>query len=157
MGQSSLWSISWLHRPYPYVTISICALHLQQPSDWNSLHTALWCIWSSNASLKDADPELRYSNTEKKHFRFQLHLEPAPYLGGGVWAPEVTGQTKIGSKAHNDRQNTKDVYIAWIGVTGAPPWSKGWGLGSQASAWCPGLCPRNPEHLSWCRRLSGTG
>ena len=43
------------------------------------------------------------------------------------------GQTKIGSKAPNDRQNTEDVYVTRIGVTEAPPWSQAWGWGSQAS------------------------
>ncbi|KAI3365799.1 hypothetical protein L3Q82_000798 [Scortum barcoo] len=42
----------------------------------------------------------------------------------------------------------KDRYVAWIGVTGAPPWSQVWGWGSQASAWWPGLCPRDPAGLS---------
>ncbi|KAI3358511.1 hypothetical protein L3Q82_014928 [Scortum barcoo] len=42
----------------------------------------------------------------------------------------------------------KDRYVARIGVTGAPPWSQAWGWGSQASAWWPGLCPRDPAGLS---------
>ncbi|KAI3377917.1 hypothetical protein L3Q82_009047, partial [Scortum barcoo] len=37
----------------------------------------------------------------------------------------------------------------WItSVTGIPPWSQAWGWGSQASAWWPGLCPRDPAGLS---------
>ncbi|KAI3358173.1 hypothetical protein L3Q82_003172 [Scortum barcoo] len=45
-------------------------------------------------------------------------------------------------------KNNKDRYVARIGVTGAPPWSQAWGWGSQASAWWPGLCPRDPAGLS---------
>ncbi|KAI3354214.1 hypothetical protein L3Q82_018754 [Scortum barcoo] len=62
--------------------------------------------------------------------------------------PEVTGQTKSGSQAHHEQKNIKDRYVARIGVTGAPPWSQAWGWGSQASAWWPGLCPRDPAGLS---------
>ena len=29
--------------------------HLEEPSDWFSLHVALWCYWPSNAPLKDAE------------------------------------------------------------------------------------------------------
>ena len=29
--------------------------HLEEPSDWDNLHTAYWCNWPSNAPLKDAD------------------------------------------------------------------------------------------------------
>ena len=47
----------------------------------------------------------------------------------------MTGQTKIGSKSPNDGKNIEDIYVAQIGVTGAPPWSQAWGWGSQASAW----------------------
>ena len=39
------------------------------------------------------------------------------------------GQTKIGSKAPNDRQNNEDVYVAQIGVTGARP-----GVGARRRA-----------------------
>ncbi|KAI3364639.1 hypothetical protein L3Q82_011422, partial [Scortum barcoo] len=61
----------------------------------------------------------------------------------------VTGQTKSGSQAHHEKKNIKDrCYVARIGVTGAPPWSQAWGWGSQASAWWPGLCPRDPAGLS---------
>ncbi|KAI3351865.1 hypothetical protein L3Q82_020695 [Scortum barcoo] len=60
----------------------------------------------------------------------------------------VTGQTKSGSQAHHEQKNIKDRYVARIGVTGAPPWSQAWGWGSQASAWWPGLCPRDPAGLS---------
>ncbi|KAI3369266.1 hypothetical protein L3Q82_007517 [Scortum barcoo] len=61
----------------------------------------------------------------------------------------VTGQTKSGSQAHHEQKNIKDRYVARIGVTGAPPWSQAWGLGlMQASAWWPGLCPRDPAGLS---------
>ena len=35
--------------------------HLEEPSDWDSIHTTLWHNWSSDAPLKDADPELRLS------------------------------------------------------------------------------------------------
>ncbi|XP_073341887.1 odorant receptor 131-2-like [Pagrus major] len=38
----------------------------------------------------------------------------------------------------------KEVYVARNGVTGAPPWSQARGWGSQASAWWPSLCPRDP-------------
>ncbi|KAI3368075.1 hypothetical protein L3Q82_026898, partial [Scortum barcoo] len=61
---------------------------------------------------------------------------------------KVTGQTKSGSEAHHEKKNIKDRYVARIGVTGAPPWSQAWGWGSQASAWWPGLCPRDPAGLS---------
>ncbi|KAI3360613.1 hypothetical protein L3Q82_002479 [Scortum barcoo] len=61
---------------------------------------------------------------------------------------KVTGQTKSGSQAHHEKKNIKDRYVARIGVTGAPPWSQAWGWGSQASAWWPGLCPRDPAGLS---------
>ena len=54
------------------------------------------------------------------------------------------GQTKSGSNAPNEQYKIRDVYVARIGVTGAPPWSQAWGWGSQASAWWPGLCPRDP-------------
>ncbi|KAI3364975.1 hypothetical protein L3Q82_001139 [Scortum barcoo] len=47
-----------------------------------------------------------------------------------------------------EKKNIKDRYVARIGVTGAPPWSQAWGWGSQASAWWPGLCPRDPAGLS---------
>ena len=36
--------------------------HLEEPSDWDSLHATLWCDWLSNAPPKVADPELRHSN-----------------------------------------------------------------------------------------------
>ncbi|KAI3377616.1 hypothetical protein L3Q82_008776 [Scortum barcoo] len=55
----------------------------------------------------------------------------------------------------------KDRYVARIGVTGAPPWSHAWGWGSQASAWWPGLCPRDPgraqpEMATWARLPVGS-
>ncbi|KAI3365143.1 hypothetical protein L3Q82_010118 [Scortum barcoo] len=57
----------------------------------------------------------------------------------------------------------KDRYVARIGVTGAPPWSQAWGWGSQASAWWPGLCPRDPawaqaqpEMATWVRLPVGS-
>ncbi|KAI3352063.1 hypothetical protein L3Q82_020879, partial [Scortum barcoo] len=70
----------------------------------------------------------------------------------------VTGQTKSGSQAHHEQKNIKDRYVARIGVTGAPPWSQAWVWGLQASAWWPGLCPRDPAGLSpkwrrWARNL----
>ncbi|KAI3354305.1 hypothetical protein L3Q82_018491, partial [Scortum barcoo] len=60
----------------------------------------------------------------------------------------VTGQTKSGSEAHHEKKNIKDRYVARIRRYGAPPWSQAWGWGSQASAWWPGLCPRDPAGLS---------
>ncbi|KAK3545705.1 hypothetical protein QTP70_011365 [Hemibagrus guttatus] len=38
----------------------------------------------------------------------------------------------------------KDRYVAWTGVTGAPPWSQAWDWGTQASAWWPSLCGTRP-------------
>ena len=67
---------------------------------------------------------------------------------GRMLSEGVTGQTKISSKAPNDRDKIKDAYVARIGDTGAPPWSQAWGWGSQASAWWPGLCPRDPAGRS---------
>ena len=58
------------------------------------------------------------------------------------------GQTKSGSNAPDDVYENKDVHVARNGVTGAPPWSQAWGWGSQASAWWPGLCPRDPAGRS---------
>ncbi|KAI3360357.1 hypothetical protein L3Q82_014669 [Scortum barcoo] len=59
-----------------------------------------------------------------------------------------------------DTKKNKDRYVARIGVTGAPPWSQAWGWGSQASAWWPGLCPRDPAGLSpkwpWARLPVGS-
>ena len=43
---------------------SICGLHLEELSNWDSLCEALWCNWPSNAPLKDADPELRHSRRD---------------------------------------------------------------------------------------------
>ncbi|KAI3359143.1 hypothetical protein L3Q82_002676 [Scortum barcoo] len=58
---------------------------------------------------------------------------------------KVTGQTKSGSKPIMKRRISRTVTsVARIGVTRAPPWSQAWGWGSQASAWWPGLCPRDP-------------
>ena len=37
---------------------------LEEPSDWDSLRAALWRNWLSNAPLKDAEPELRHSNSK---------------------------------------------------------------------------------------------
>ena len=58
------------------------------------------------------------------------------------------GQTKISSKAPNEEAKIEEVYVARNGVTGAPPWSQAWGWGSQASAWWPGLRPRDPAGCS---------
>ncbi|KAK7909723.1 hypothetical protein WMY93_014407 [Mugilogobius chulae] len=46
-------------------------------------------------------------------------------------------------------------YVARIGVTGAPSWSQAWGGSSQASAWWPGLSPRDPAGPS-PKRQRGT-
>ena len=43
--------------------------HLEEPSDWDSLRTALWRNWPSNAPLKDADPELRHSKWLREQHR----------------------------------------------------------------------------------------
>ncbi|KAI3376696.1 hypothetical protein L3Q82_017125, partial [Scortum barcoo] len=75
----------------------------------------------------------------------------------------VTGQTKSGSQAHHEQKNIKDRYVARIGVTGAgpPTLEPGLGLGLQASAWWPGLCPRDPgraqpEMATWARLPVGS-
>ena len=41
----------------------ICGLHLKEPSNWESLYAALLRNWPSNAPLKDADTEVRHSNS----------------------------------------------------------------------------------------------
>ncbi|KAI3369124.1 hypothetical protein L3Q82_026083 [Scortum barcoo] len=84
--------------------------------------------------------------------------DPRSYVVEGHYAPgrvshgkQVLGdgpETKSGSEAHHEKKNIKDRYVARIGVTGAPPWSQAWGWGSQASAWWPGLCPRDPARGS---------
>ena len=60
----------------------------------------------------------------------------------------MTGQTKGGSNAPDDRYKDKVVHVARNGVTRAPPWNQAWGWGSQASAWWPGLSPRDLAGLS---------
>ncbi|KAI3352016.1 hypothetical protein L3Q82_020841 [Scortum barcoo] len=61
----------------------------------------------------------------------------------------VTGQTKSGSEAHHEKKNIKDRYVARIGVYQGPhPGARPGVWGSQASAWWPGLCPRDPAGLS---------
>ncbi|KAI3364315.1 hypothetical protein L3Q82_011116 [Scortum barcoo] len=59
------------------------------------------------------------------------------------------------------KETTRTVTSPRIGVTGAPPWSQAWGWGSQASAWWPGLCPRDPgraqpEMATWARLPVGS-
>ena len=51
----------------------------------------------------------------------------------------MTGQTKSGSRALNEKINKEEVYVAQIGITKAPPWSQAWDWGSQVSAWWLGL------------------
>ena len=50
-----------VHPPKTWKRRSICGLRLEEPSDWDDLHTALLRNWPSNAPPKDADPELRHS------------------------------------------------------------------------------------------------
>ena len=56
----------------------------------------------------------------------------------------MTGQTKSGSRASDDRIKNEEDYVAQTGITGASPWSQAWGWGSQASARWAGLCPQGP-------------
>ncbi|KAI3371487.1 hypothetical protein L3Q82_024071 [Scortum barcoo] len=46
------------------------------------------------------------------------------------------------------RRISRTVTSPGLALPGAPPWSQAWGWGSQASAWWPGLCPRDPAGLS---------
>ncbi|KAI3359216.1 hypothetical protein L3Q82_002744 [Scortum barcoo] len=86
--------------------------------------------------------------TEPQCFAACANMEDGAKAAQWSALSEVTGQTKSGSQAHHEQKNIKDRYVARIGVTGAPPWSQAWGWGSQASAWWPGLCPRDPAGLS---------
>ena len=45
------------------------------------------------------------------------------------------GQTKSGSKAPDEESKNEEVYVARIGVTGAPPWNQAWAWGLQGSTW----------------------
>ena len=60
LGYLRPWRIVVMHPPGRGNRRNIRGLHLE-PSDRDSLHVALWHNWSSNAPLKDADPELRHS------------------------------------------------------------------------------------------------
>ncbi|KAI3352168.1 hypothetical protein L3Q82_020979 [Scortum barcoo] len=67
--------------------------------------------------------------------------DPRSYVVGGI--------TLRHAQAHHGERKNKDRYVARIGRHyRAPPWSQAWGWGSQASAWWPGLCPRDPAGLS---------
>ncbi|KAI3371025.1 hypothetical protein L3Q82_023675 [Scortum barcoo] len=87
-----------------------------------------------------------------QHHSAQLRLETV------TWKEEkkknlvqVTGQTKSGSQAHHEQKKTSRTVKRrphGLALHGAPPWSQAWGWGSQASAWWPGLCPRDPAGLS---------
>lgn len=48
------------------------------------------------------------------------------------WSP-MTWQTKNGSNPTYgvSSENIKFVQVAWVGTTGAPPWSQAWGSGLQ--------------------------
>lgn len=50
------------------------------------------------------------------------------------------GKTKCSSSTHHEnKHNSKDIYVTKIDVTSAPLWSQAWGWGSQTNAWWPGL------------------
>ena len=89
----------------------------------------------------------------------QAHNSPLPLTMGNSRVEESPAsvkelisraQTMRGvepdSKDPDGKVYSKDVCVARISVTGAPPWSQawGWGWGSQASAWWPGPSPRDP-------------
>ncbi|KAK3521754.1 hypothetical protein QTP70_016236 [Hemibagrus guttatus] len=50
----------------------------------------------------------------------------------------------------------QDHYVAWTGVTGAPPRSQAWGWGMQASAWWPSLYLRDSAGHSPKKRRGPT-
>ncbi|KAI3361925.1 hypothetical protein L3Q82_012277 [Scortum barcoo] len=74
----------------------------------------------------------------------------------------VTGQTKSGSQAHHEQKNIKDrSHVARIGVTGAPPWSRGLGLGLAGERLVAGSLPTGPgraqpEMATWARLPVGS-
>ena len=58
-------------------------LHLEEPSNWDSLYVALWRNWPLNAPPKNADSELRHSNSEGanyKHHSLHHHTEPSTWF-----------------------------------------------------------------------------
>ena len=68
----------------------------------------------------------------------------------------MTGQTKIGSKAPNDRSNINNVYVTRIGVTGGPTLEPGPGLGLAGERLVAGSLPTGPgraqpKRAMWAR------
>ncbi|KAI3364616.1 hypothetical protein L3Q82_011395 [Scortum barcoo] len=62
---------------------------------------------------------------------------------------QVTGQTKSGSQAHHERRISRTVRTPGLADYRRPHPGARPGVGAtQASAWWPGLCPRDPAGLS---------
>ena len=63
LGYVRPWRIAAVRPPKTGKRRSVCGQHLEEPSDWDRLRAVLWCNWPSDAPLKDADPELRHSDS----------------------------------------------------------------------------------------------